>query len=78
MFDVAGEALAEVALYGADANTKPLGKLVLVKADTLVQEAREMGLPLLLVLLALGNLTFLLYDLLLKRLTLLYRIKRKK
>ena len=52
--------------------------ILVLQLEALVQEAREMGLPLLLVLLALGNLTFLLYDLLLKRLTLLYRIKRKK
>ena len=41
--DVVGEALAEVALYGADANAELGGKLVLVKAGALVQEAEDVA-----------------------------------
>ncbi len=53
--------------------------LILVfRLEALVNEAKETGLALLLGLLALGNLTFLLYDVLLKRLTLIYQKKRKK
>ena len=53
--------------------------LILVfRLEALVQEAKETGLVLLLVLLVLGNVTFLLYDILLNRLTVLYRIKSKK
>ena len=53
--------------------------LILVfRLEALVQEARETGLPLLIVLLVLGNVTFLFYDLLLKRLSVLYRLKRNK
>ncbi len=53
--------------------------LILVfRLEALVQEAKETGLALLLVLLVLGNVTFLLYDILLNRLTVLYRIKSKK
>ena len=51
--------------------------LILVfRLEALVQEAKETGLVLLLVLLVLGNVTFLLYDILLNRLTVLYRIKK--
>lgn len=51
--------------------------LILVfRLEALVQEAKETGLTLLLVLLVLGNVTFLLYDILLNRLTVLYRIKK--
>ncbi len=53
--------------------------LILVfRLEALVNEAKETGLTLLIVLLALGNLTFFLYDVLLKRLTILYQKKRKK
>ena len=53
--------------------------LILVfRLEALVNEAKETGLALLLVLLAMGNGTFLLYDLLLKRLTFVYEKKRKK
>ena len=53
--------------------------LILVfRLEALVQEAKETGLAMLLVLVVLGNLTFLFYDVLLNRLTALYRIKRKK
>ena len=46
--------------------------------EALVREAKETGLVLLLVLLLLGNVTFLLFDLLLSRLTTFYQAKRKK
>lgn len=53
--------------------------LILVfQLRALVEEAKDTGLPLLLLLLALGNLSFLLYDLLLARLSVLYERKRKK
>lgn len=53
--------------------------LILVfRLEALVQEARELGLPLLIVLLLLGSVTFLLYDRMLARLGALYRIKHKK
>ena len=53
--------------------------LILVfRLEALVNEAKETGLALLLSLLAMGNGTFLLYDLLLKRLTFVYEKKRKK
>ena len=53
--------------------------LILVfRLDALVREARETGLVMLLVILLLGNLSFLLFDVLLGRLTVLYRIKHKK
>lgn len=53
--------------------------LILVfRLEALVNEAKETGLVMLIVLLALGNLTFLLYDVMLKRLTLLYQVKRKQ
>ena len=53
--------------------------LILVfRLEALVNEAKETGLALLLGLLAMGNGTFLLYDLLLKRLTFVYEKKRKK
>ncbi len=53
--------------------------LILVfRLEALVQEAKETGFAMLLVLVVLGNLTFLFYDVLLNRLTALYRIKRKK
>lgn len=50
--------------------------LLVFRLEALVQEAKETGLVLLLVLLVLGNVTFLLYDILLNRLTVLYRIKK--
>ena len=51
--------------------------LILVfRLEALVAEAREIGLPLLLALLALGAAAFLLYDLLLTRLSVLYRHKK--
>ena len=53
--------------------------LILVfRLEALVNEAKETGLALLLGLLAMGNGTFLLYDLLLSRLTAIYKVKRKK
>ena len=53
--------------------------LILVfRLEALLQEARETGLALLLVLLLLGNLSFLLLDLTLQRLTALYRAKRPR
>ncbi|MBO4418422.1 MAG: hypothetical protein J5789_01145 [Oscillospiraceae bacterium] len=53
--------------------------LILVfRLEALVQEAKETGLVMLIVLLLLANVCFLLLDFLLARLTLLYRIKRKK
>ena len=53
--------------------------LILVfQLEALVNEAKETGLALLLGLLAMGNGTFLLYDLVLKRLTFVYEKKRKK
>ena len=53
--------------------------LILVfQLEALVNEARETGLPMLLALLVLGCAAFLLFDLLLSRLTILYQIKRKK
>ena len=62
--------LAAAALYAL---------LILVfRLEALVQEAKETGFAMLLVLVVLGNLTFLFYDVLLNRLTALYRIKRKK
>ena len=62
--------LAAAALYAL---------LILVfRLEALVQEAQETGFAMLLVLVFLGNLTFLIYDVLLNRLTALYSIKRKK
>ncbi len=53
--------------------------LILVfRLEVLVQEAQETGFAMLLVLALLGNLTFLFFDLLLKRLSLLYQIKKNK
>lgn len=53
--------------------------LILVfRLEALLQEARETGFVMLLVLAILGNVTFLFYDLLLKRLSVLYRIKKNK
>ena len=53
--------------------------LILVfRLEALVQEAKETGLVMLLVILLLGNLSFLLFDVLLGRLTVLYRIRHKK
>ena len=53
--------------------------LILVfRLEALVQEAKETGFAMLLVLAALGNLTFLFYDLLLQRLSLLYRRRSSK
>ena len=53
--------------------------LILVfRLEALVNEAKETGLALLLGLLVMGNGTFLLYDLVLKRLTFVYEKKRKK
>lgn len=53
--------------------------LILVfRLEALAQEAKETGLVMLLVILLLGNLSFLLFDVLLGRLTVLYRIKHKK
>jgi len=52
--------------------------ILVLQLEALVQEARELGLPLLIVLLLLGSVTFLLYDRMLARLGALYRIKHKK
>ncbi len=53
--------------------------LILVfQLEALVREAKETGLIMLIVLLVLGNVSFLCFDLLLARLTVLYRMKRKK
>ncbi len=53
--------------------------LILVfRLDALVQEAQETGMILLIAILLLGNLSFILFDLVLGRLTALYRIKHKK
>ena len=53
--------------------------LILVfRLEALVNEARETGTALLIVLLLLGNLSFLLFDLVLRRMTALYERKRKK
>ena len=53
--------------------------LILVfRFEALVNEAKETGLPMLIALLALGCAAFLLFDLLLSRLTLLYEYKRKR
>ena len=53
--------------------------LILVfRLDALVQEAQETGMILLIAILLLGNLSFILFDLVLDRLTALYRIKHKK
>ena len=52
--------------------------ILVLRLEALVQEARELGLPLLLALLALGNLTFLLYDRLLERLRALYQGKQNR
>ena len=55
------------------------GLLILVfRLEALVQEAKETGAVLLLALLLLGNVSFLLFDLLLKRLTELYKVKSKR
>lgn len=52
--------------------------LILVfRLEALVQEAKETGLVMLLVILLLGNLSFLLFDVLLGRLTGFYEMKRK-
>ena len=62
--------LAAAALYAL---------LILVfRLEALAREARATGLPMLLLLLALGNLCFFLYDLLLKRLSLLYRGRQNR
>ena len=52
--------------------------ILVLRLEALVQEARELGLPLLIVLLLLGSVTFLLYDRMLARLGALYRIKHNK
>lgn len=46
--------------------------------EALVREAQETGMILLIAILLLGNLSFILFDLVLGRLTALYRIKHKK
>ena len=46
--------------------------------EALVREARETGAVMLIVLLLMGNLSFVLFDILLARLTVLYKVKRKK
>ena len=46
--------------------------------EALVREARETGAVMLIVLLLMGNLSFILFDVLLGRLTVLYRLKHKK
>ena len=53
--------------------------LILVfQLEALVREARETGTVLLIVTLLLGNLSFILFDILLARLTTIYKMKRKK
>ena len=53
--------------------------LILVfQLEALVNEAKETGLPMLIALLVLGCAAFLLFDVLLTRLTIIYNIKRKK
>ena len=53
--------------------------LILVfRPEALLQEARETGAVLLIVLVLLGNLSFLLLDLVLKRLGILYQIKKRR
>ena len=53
--------------------------LILVfRPEALLQEARETGAVLLIVLVLLGNLSFLLLDLVLKRLVILYQIKKRR
>lgn len=53
--------------------------LILVfRLDALVREAQETGMILLVAIVLMGNLSFILFDLVLGRLTALYRIKHKK
>ena len=53
--------------------------LILVfRLDALVREAQETGMILLIAIVLMGNLSFILFDLVLGRLTALYRIKHKK
>ena len=63
-----------------DAATAALYALLILvfQLEALVREARETGLVMLLAILFMGNLSFLLFDVLLARLTGLYRIKHKK
>ena len=63
-----------------DAATAALYALLILvfRLDALVQEAQETGMILLIAILLLGNLSFILFDLVLGRLTILYQIKHKK
>lgn len=61
---------AVAALYGL--------LLLVFRLEALIAEARETGAVLFAALLLLGNLTFLLFDVLLERLTVIYQRKRKK
>lgn len=61
---------AVAALYGL--------LLLVFRLEALIAEARETGAVLFAALLLLGNLTFLLFDVLLERLTAIYQRKRKK
>ena len=63
-----------------DAATAALYALLILvfQLEALVREAQETGLVMLLAILFMGNLSFLLFDILLARLTGLYRIKHKK
>ena len=51
--------------------------IMVFQLEALVREAKEIGAALLIALLLLGNVTFLLFDLLLKRLTALWQRNRK-
>ena len=62
--------LAVAALYGL--------LIFVFQLEAVVREARETGLLLLAVMLLLGNLCFLLFDVVLKRLSLFYELKHKR
>ena len=69
---------AKLALFVAAVAALYALLIFVFRLEALIAEAKEMGLPLLLGLIPLAILSFILYDLLLTRLTIVYNIKRKK
>ena len=70
--------LCKLLLFNASAAALYALLILVFQLEALVREARETGLVMLLAILFMGNLSFLLFDVLLARLTGLYRIKHKK
>lgn len=70
--------LCKLLLFNASTAALYALLILVFQLEALVREAKEAGIGFLIAMLLLGNLSFILFDLVLDRLTALYRIKHKK